>query len=306
MAIRLNFEYGKLESPHEDKNTLTYYCSMDTFYKIVESKCIFMNDISAMNDPAEQIVNKFDMSKILYQLYQAEPFEWNYVYDTFEQYLSDLSQMFNMSRNNFYNIFYFGLCFSEKQNNLNMWRMYGDDGKGIAITFDKSELENVVNSNNNLKLCKVNYEKDIKSILYSIAKIIFNKIKDLSLSQDFDGLRKYKDEFFQEINNLSFMYKTQDYKDEAEIRLVDIQGCDQIICNDDVKDIHEINTKKFNTRLKNGKIILYRNFDISNLKVKNICFGPTNNYDLTATKIFLAKNKFDVEEIYKSEIPYRN
>ena len=96
------------------------------------------------------------------------------------------------------------------------------------------------------------------------------------------------------------------YKDEAEIRLVDIQGCDQIICNVDVKDIHEINTKKFNTRLKNGKIILYRNFDISNLKVKNICFGPTNNYDLTATKIFLAKNKFDVEEIYKSEIPYRN
>lgn len=306
MKYNLNFEYGKLESPNDEKDTLTYYCSMDTFYKIIESKCIFMNDISSMNDPAEQIVNKFDISKIIYKLYQSDPFEWNYVHYTFEQYVKDLSESFFLFRNNLYNIFYFGLCFSEKMNNLNMWRMYGDDGKGVAITFDKLEIENFIKYDKNKVLCKINYQKNIESILNNIAEEALKKIKILSLNHDIDGLKKYKSDFFKDINNLSFMYKTEDYKDEQEIRLVDIQACDQIICNVNVSEINEWNIKKFNTRLKNGKITLYRNFDISNLKIKSICFGPTNNYDLTATKIFLAKNKFNVDKIYKSDIPYRN
>lgn len=306
MSIEINFNYGNLNNPPKDSNKLTYYCSMDTFTRIVQGKKIFMNDISTMNDPAEMIVHKINISNLLLQLYKKDGFEFKYYDYDFKHYVEDINMEICMTQYNTFAKIFFAVCFSKDNNNLNMWRLYGDNGKGVALTFNYKELEDFIKDKKTMTLEDIIYLDTIKDIILEISKKVFSEIKNLSLKNDEEALKCYKLNIIREINNLSFRYKTRDYKDEVETRLVDIKYCNQIICNCDIKDLDLNNYSDVNIRLRNNELIMYKEFNLEQIKPEYITLGPCNSQNITALKVFLAKNNFDVKNIYKSQIPYRS
>ena len=105
---------------------------------------------------------------------------------------------------------------------------------------------------------------------------------------------------------MSFKYKTKDYEDEREARIVDVQNGNMGIDDCNIKSIKIEQYNGVNVRLRNNQLVMYKDFNLENLLPVSIVLGPNNNQDIEALKIFLAKNQFYVKNIYKSYIPYRN
>ncbi len=301
-----NYLYEKLESPPKNNNELTYYCAMDAFCKIVQKKNIYMSDLTTMNDPAEMIVQNFNISNVLCRLYENDSFKFDLLGTNFYDYVADIdneitkAQFKNFAKN------YFAICLSSESDSLNMWRMYGDDGRGIGLTFNREDLIKYVKKDAKKHFEDIIYLDNTNQIVQAISTEIFSKIKKLALANDVKALKTLKSTFLTDINNLSFKYKTKDYEDEREARIVDVQNGNMGIDDCNIKSIKMEQYNGVNVRLRNNQLVMYKDFNLENLLPVSIVLGPNNNQDIEALKIFLAKNQFYVKNIYKSYIPYRN
>lgn len=107
-----------------------HYCSVDTFLNIIKNSSIWLSDIAKSNDYQECIGCReiVDMGIKEYFRDDAEALKaWNTCY---EQGVYSNSAMAT-----------FCACFSESKDKLSQWRGYAQDGKGIAIGFDREILE---------------------------------------------------------------------------------------------------------------------------------------------------------------------
>lgn len=107
-----------------------HYCSVDTFFNIIKNSSIWLSDIAKSNDYQEcircrEIVNK-GMEEYLRDDVEALQ-AWRTWYE------EGVYSHFSMKT--------FCVCFSGSKDKLSQWRGYAQDGKGIAIGFDKELLE---------------------------------------------------------------------------------------------------------------------------------------------------------------------
>ena len=107
-----------------------HYCSVDTFFNIIKNASIWLSDIAKSNDYQEcvrcrEIVNE-EMEEYLRDAAEALQ-AWKTWYEI------GIESNFSMGT--------FCVCFSESKDKLSQWRGYAQDGKGIAIGFDKEILE---------------------------------------------------------------------------------------------------------------------------------------------------------------------
>lgn len=118
------------------ENQVYHYCSLETFRLIVENKVLFMSDYHYMNDSSEEkyFLDVFEEEmKSLYDGLSDEEKANIESDDYMKKYMTRLSELYaNVC---------FICCFSNIRDDLNQWRTYGDDGKGICIGFDKSFFE---------------------------------------------------------------------------------------------------------------------------------------------------------------------
>ena len=111
-----------------EKRIYYHYCSVDTFFNIMQTSTIRLGNPLFMNDSAEIIwllellknyVAKNNCAEILKQ--------WNLI----KQMINKLLQKIDVP---------FIFCLSKGNDVLSQWRSYADDGKGVAIGIDVNRL----------------------------------------------------------------------------------------------------------------------------------------------------------------------
>ena len=136
---------------------LYHYTSTAGFYNIVMSKSIHCGHTAWMNDKFE---NKW-LHKMFDKAKQRRDFEltpeWQQQIERILRANTDYIQ--NQP---------FLFCLSKDEDLLSQWRAYGDDGKGVAIGFDKGILEKLIKEKRYIELKKVDYlnpEKETARII---------------------------------------------------------------------------------------------------------------------------------------------
>ena len=168
---------------------LYHYCSTDTFFKILNSKTIWMSDIFSMNDYLEfiwffEIIKKHKESKF-----------YDMVFRIIQEKLNNEN-------------FVFISCFSEESDLLSQWRGYSDDGKGFSIGFNKSILEQL-GSLEKIQYCS----------LSSVPQTITDEI-NIDLSGEI-GLARLSFEYNQLIEKYAPIVKNHKFSEESEWRIIE-------------------------------------------------------------------------------------
>lgn len=184
-----------------------HYTTLDTFFKILESKAIWASDLSKMNDPQEFIMG-IELIREIFQDKSPELLDW-----------FDRNQMFGLDAERLL----LGCSFSEKTDDLSQWRAYGDDGQGVVIGIDKS----VLHSNNTFTIPSFEPENERTASFVHFHKVIYSKkkfqnsVKELlNNSGDFinDRLEDFKLSIA--ISRLACSFKSDFYQNEQEIKAI--------------------------------------------------------------------------------------
>ncbi|SCJ52561.1 Protein of uncharacterised function (DUF2971) [uncultured Clostridium sp.] len=284
-------------------NIFYHYCSLDTLHKIIEGKTIRLSNIDRMNDSNEgKDIEKFAKDII----------------DTMPESL----------REQYYNQRIYISCFSKGKDILSQWRAYGDDGKGVAIGFDLSELQIpkiILNADYQLALthmlgsAEVIYtstekRETINGINTTPRRRAVNQngVKVMSTGSINE---------FSEVLKLKPIFKDEYFIEEKEVRL--IYYC---MDSDFIKDKnpplnyaagsnydYKLNNK-FKYIVKNNQVVDYielniakENENISNKLIKEIVLGPKSSIDTDdyILRKFLEDNGLREIIISKSQGSYR-
>lgn len=163
--------------------------------------------------------------------------------------------------------FYF-VCFSEEPDNLPMWNMYGSQGHGVALKFEKFQQEQ-----SNDWIIKCDY-------LINNVKSRFEELNKISL----DVALSY-------LVLMPFILKNPAYSYEKETRFVG-----------SFKDVET------HYRYRDGMAVPYKNVFIDKCILKSIVIGPAANQDEVEYSLrnFLDDNGLSHVVIERSQIPYRS
>lgn len=183
----------------EENMIIYYYCSLQTFYKILIKQSILLTDMTKSNDADEFC--------FIFELYKK------YLYKKFGEKAS-MSIEFNDAqfKNSNTNIIPMARCFTTKHDDLLMWGEYGDRGKGVCIGFNvdklKSILSNVSFKENNLELKQITYIDKNTEDMQKLDEL-FKDCKD----------NKYIINNYSELLRLSLFHKNKEFELEDEWRI---------------------------------------------------------------------------------------
>lgn len=232
-----------------------HYCSVDTFYNIIQTSTLRLGNPLSMNDSAEIIW----LLKMVKTYIQEKTEYMNIIkyWDLVEKNTQKLLQELDLP---------YILCLSKNNDVLSQWRSYADDGKGVSLGIDVNALlgynvemlsgqDIIYDTKEQINLLKT---KINNTLLAQLEKIIVNKNE----KEIFGETRKVVSHILSE----SVVCKNPAFQEENEFRI----SCKPKVSND--KKISEI---KFRT---DGEMILpYREicfYDIRHSIIKNITIGP--------------------------------
>ena len=270
---------------------LYHYCSIETFKKIMQSKTLIFSDIMKSND-SEEIISLWN--KYCDYIYRTSS---NSYASTSVKYFKDSQLKENI---------YLALCFSEKYDDLYMWKSYADGG--IAIGFDLESIENWIKN--------IHYFNDLKQYpnkvvcakfknieYYDVNKIdeyIAKKCKNIELVTD-----KLNDVFFE-----APFTKNSFFEMEEEVRiLITIFKSNEN--SNKLEYIPEEENPPVTIKLESN---CNRNFDnvitatipFPSKMIKSITLAPNCKLNLEDIQQILYVNDFNNNiEIKKSKVSYR-
>lgn len=178
------------------------------------------------------------------------------------------------------------ISMSMAKDSLPMWNMYGNGGKGVMIVFDTKVLLN-------------QYGGRIQPCIYSNSEYeTAVKDKIVNPNDSFWSSLTYAQKLF--VSFFQSMYfvvlrKDYHYDYEKEVRVFGIGNP------------YYDNEKEISYRYGKDKIVPYVEEKIPQSALKEICFGPLAEYDLSKKALieFLEKHNYKDVTITKSKIPYR-
>lgn len=177
---------------------LYHYTSKEGFLGIIENKTLWASSILFMNDEKEACIPFEIYGKLLYK--------------------EDKDKNTNI-RKDYFNFFKefrgletYVISFSEKKDDLNMWRAYGDNTSGICIEFNSDSL---------LKVLKENQEK----MELRFEKCIYDEQEQKNAIQSFldskNGSKNLEaDGIYKKLLKFSPYFKDESFRDEKEWRIV--------------------------------------------------------------------------------------
>lgn len=271
----------------KEKSDIVYhYCTLQGFLGIIQNASLWVSDISKSNDGLECIYGR------------------NQIRDRIEQEIkSDAEAMYawktgyGMNDDLFDSMLTYVACFSEKEDCLSQWRGYADDGKGMAIGFNKKILEQLFQfKRHNLKFAKAIYDKN-KQERY-IEKLVKENLRKMEVKGvQHVGLElntNYKIEFS--------LCKHPSFVEEEEWRLVFTSypyGHEMKVGN--------ITFSMPKYRVSGGKLISYRELCFSNIKrefIKEIWIGPKAKVGLQdVAQVLRRYDYYDTEQGYSLKEP---
>ncbi len=296
------------------KNNIVYhYCNMTTFQSIITNKKIWLSDITKSNDSKELnwIVDFINSSFIDYYKNNAsnelkKRLPIRKFKNRLKHHLKDYFDFDGGKNKHYYNMYV--ACFCNQGDKLSQWRGYADDGRGIAIGFDKNVLCDL--RSDFLFGNDVKYDlSSSKAMIENFVKLFFDKIEsdiityngneltiNLIWSFDKSGLNFYRE---------SVLYKDSYFQEEDEWRLFFHAP------NNDRK-LHELNTSSFKIsdckyHIRGNELIAHHELDfspISDKLIKEVILGPKCGLSEKDMRFFL-KN-YDIKcAVKKSNGSYR-
>lgn len=275
--------------------TLYHYCSVESFFKIIESKSIWLSNCGQMNDSRETtwIESYFDLIKEIFKNGNHSDFEKNTI----------ITYTWNKKET-------FIFCLSENRDSLSQWRAYSNDGKGICIgfNFEKLGLENKIPSRNVHKDNTIGIQK----IEYSKVK---QKKKILNTVEDFIETFEKKEEKYWEVSssflafqlvNFSLIYKNPSFAEEKEWRIIHtpLEKENEY----ESKDV-KIKISELNFRVSGNKMTSYAALNLKSKfdsqLIPEIILGPKCEIDSQILENFLESNNLSETKIIYSASTYR-
>ena len=196
----------------------------------------------------------------------------------------------------------FVTSFCEKDDDLDLWRNYADDGSGVALGFASSKLQDALNRevNRSLFLQKVIYEREgQEAIIQSLLDLARTEYKLLiagSASAPKIEARVY--ELLYTLSDFFLLFlKHECYKPEKENRLV-------LLGRNGVK----LKDMAFGTQKGYLKPYIDFGFSEEDFPLQTIRVGPASDFERARTSIRLLLDKENINStvtIKKSSLPYR-
>ena len=279
-----------------------------------------MSDFHYMNDSSEEnyFLSVFEQGiKKIYNDFADEQKIRNDKSNYMKQYMHNLSDLNS-------NICFI-CCFSKKRDDLNQWRSYGDDGKGICIGFEKSYFQKLMKKSRffaeDIKYCSVEE-------LYSF---ILNKLGEImELYSPIDKSVEFTQCVYKELGSKRAKFKSTAFSDEKEFRI----GFYDKLSNKAIKqyvfgnehiggEALKINMEKeykfktgvklsvVNYRTSKNLLVPYRKLELGTelfKAIKSITIGPKCHVSKTEIAKFMAykcDNEYcGYEQVFESNIPY--
>lgn len=268
---------------------------MESFIKIIDTKKIRLGNVTQMNDPTELALRSLNWTEIVYKLYEQDPFDFLFCFNGAKLNMRQYLDLMHCHQDNLKSDSYFALCMSTLNNDLNQWRVYGDDGRGLCFGFDVGSIGDIIESDSNFSYAELEYD-DLGRLPKFVAQTILCKIRDRYLMEDFEGLNNFIENFTSDVEFFALHYKHIAYKAESEARLIYRMHTNNFAPVNDIV----IERSKFNVNT-------YKEIDLSRLQIKKIIIGPTNKTPIENILLFLNSNgiKIGTNQITCSDIPYR-
>jgi hypothetical protein len=270
------------------KNDILYhYTSISTLLKILDSDpeqkiCVWATHAKYFNDPYEYNLAISLLKRSLSRFEKENSKKGNKSEKLSKKAISSFGIIAGSP---------FILSLSENADDLTMWRTYGTNGEGVAIGFDKKELQLYAESQNitNTRLLKCEYrENAVLTGLTRYWSAVYDDINFVSGRTKISSLRLLFD-----ISNFCFSFKKSEYKNEKEWRL----------CK------NEMESKNIFFLEKGGVLIPYVKHIFPKEIIKRIIVGPCVNKKMTQESIdnFLRVRKFVADKgfLKMSKVPYR-
>ena len=245
-----------------------HYCSLDGLLGILRYKCVWVSNYRFLNDYQEidvgigLIANGFnDIRRKISSVKKPE------------EVLDKLKKSLNKTKN------IFVASFSKDVDLLSQWRAYANNGRGVCIGFDENSLKNL-----GYPVVDVTYKKS--ELINAVCELLMK----CSKSNNWDN-------FELKLNLILASYKTKDFREENEKRI--------IILPDYVK--HTLN---MSFRVSGNFVVPYFALDFTSQVpdiIKEIWIGPLQkDRDVKASiKYFVDIEDYTNTRIKSSKAPYR-
>lgn len=301
------------------KNNLGYhYTSLSSFMAILDGvkdgNILFhASDVYYMNDPTEIEYGLNEISKCFADIEKTlhlniTEYQLSKLWDKDPRITPDEWRHIFYERSKKYSRHPYIVSYSHCRESLPMWRMYGDNGKGVSLGFDvRIYLEEIpeINGIRQIDMTDVDFKKpysiDVEygsvpnnSHPYYFAYALYRQYW-LSVKGEKDRekiLDRQLETISEMLHKAAPFVKHDAYKYEKESRIIA-----------DAKGIDDVKYKSSSS----GQVIPYIEIKLPLSDLKEVIVGPCCDYDLTENIIRNRLMQLGIEDvtITKSDVPYR-
>ena len=271
----------------KEKSDIVYhYCTLEGFLSIIQNASLWVSDISKSNDGLECIYGR------------------NQIKDRIEKEIADDAEAmhawkmgYEMNPDIHDSMLMYVACFSEKEDCLSQWRGYADDGKGMAIGFDKKVLEQLSEQKKfNLEFAKVIYDKNKQE------RYVERAVKENLKRMEETGVGHVALELNTNYRMEFSRYKHPSFAEEEEWRLI----LNSYPYGRELK-VGDIIFSEPQYRTSGKKLVSYRElcfFNIKRVFIKEIWIGPKAEVELQdIAQVLRRYDYYDIEQGYSLEKP---
>lgn len=258
----------------ESKKIYYHYCSVETFFNIMQTSTLRLGNPLSMNDYSEviwflKLIKNYADKKWIYQNISKKWF-------LIESIIKDITQEIE---------FPYILCLSKKNDVLSQWRSYADDGKGVAIGIN---VDNLLKFSNLLSGNEIIYEpqKQIEIINNKNIDGFLDEIEREFLNNNIKNLHNKVRTLISHLLTEAVVCKNPKFQEEDEYRIL----CNPVDFNPEERKISRV---KFRTN--NECILPYREIYFNKIKyslIENITIGPKSLLNDRNLWLFLKNQGF--------------
>lgn len=204
-------------TPNNLPEILYHYCALQSFTGIVKTSTLHLCAAKYSNDPNESKISETILNEIIESQHETNK----------KAFLDEVNKKIKTKDWTFFNTPYV-FCLSEKNDDLNQWRIYSDNGRGVMMAFKTTffktkRIEHILIDEfikgprlEELYLDQCIYEHQAQKT------IIDQLINTFSSLYHYDAIGKASSifAFFHYFNFFSAFFKDESYKEEKEWRLV--------------------------------------------------------------------------------------
>ena len=210
-------------------NVLSQYSAISTFKGVIENNNLWATHWAFLNDAKELTKGIETAKQTIANMKQMKNLESrNLCLKILEKFISGLTKKEIFSIINVY-----VLCFSERKDNLNMWRGYGDGYNSIVIDYNTVDLEMYEEITGVSLIGKINYNEDEQKqmmLMYltqycELLEIICQKFP----SQKENAVKYMLGYFIVGIVVLSLFMKEKYWSEEKEWRFIFLNPNDDLL-----------------------------------------------------------------------------